>query len=253
MKEIKTIDLYLASSIGDSVGTFSALLVYKNNGKMIYGTYDGFKLIESLLLGLSESLALLKEKCNVKVNILSNNIVKILMKSKATINDIVRNSTVEQVSKHNIEFILLKEDDINRIVLDRVKRHSKSIISNEIRNKIFVEVINCEYYFRQKEISSSKLQSNFIVSDNFNYLDGLTDNTKEWIIMIINTFDLNLYHSAAATIEANIKKKSIVEVTEGYIEKNISKRSYIIGNEEKIKEIFEYVYDRLSKKNKNWE
>lgn len=67
---------------------------------------------------------------------------------------------------------------------------------------------------------------------------------------IINSFDLNLYHSAAATIDANINKKVPDEIISGYIEKNKSKRPYILGNEEKIREIFKYVYDRLKKKSK---
>lgn len=250
MNDIKTVDVYLASSINDGVGAFSSLLVYKNNSKMVYGTYDKVKLLEALLLGLSESLKLLKEKCNVKVNILSNNVVKALMKNKSDINDKIRNSAVEQVSKHNIQFIILKEDDINRIILDRVKRYSKQIVSNEVRNKIFVEVVDYEYYFRTKEISSSKLQNSFNVVDNLSYLDGLTDKTKAWVIEILNTFGLNLYHSAAATIDANINKKPIDEIIIGYIEKNTKKRAYVSGNEEKIKEIFHYVYERMKKKNR---
>lgn len=250
MCEIKTVDVYLAASIDDGVGAFSALLVYKNNSKMVYGTYDDIRLIESLLLGLSEALKLLKEKCNVKVNILSNNIVKALMKNKSNINDNIRSSAVEQVSKHNVEFIIINEGDINRIILDRVKRYSKSILLNNIRNKVFIEGVDYGYYSRPKEISISKSQNGFNVVNKFSYLDGLEEATRDWIMEIINTFDLNLYHSAAATIDANINKKTIDEIISGYIEKNIKKRSYVVGNEDKIKEIFHYVYERMKKKNK---
>ncbi|MFT8315672.1 MAG: hypothetical protein ABF633_15695 [Clostridium sp.] len=251
MEKIKTVDLYLASSIGESIGTFSALLVYQNNSKIVYGTYDDMKLIEALLLGLSESLKLLKEKCSVRVNLLSNNVIRALMKKKANISDKIINSALEQVNKHNIEFIIVKEDDKNRIILDRVKRKSKEISSNKIKNKQFIEHADYEYYSRPKKVVIYKYQNSLIGVDNFSYLDGITNDTHDWIIQISNNFGLNLYNSVAATINANISKKTLDEIINNYIEKNKNNRTYIRDNEEKITEIFKYVYYRLKNKRHN--
>ncbi|WP_291643300.1 hypothetical protein [Clostridium sp.] len=44
-------------------------------------------------------MKLLKEKCIVKVFVLSNKVVKALMKSKSSINDKIRSGAVEQVIK----------------------------------------------------------------------------------------------------------------------------------------------------------
>ncbi|MDS0526197.1 hypothetical protein NNC19_10940 [Clostridium sp. SHJSY1] len=250
MNEMKTVDLYLASSVSDDIGAFTALLVYKNNSKIIYGTYENICLLDSLLLGLSESLKLLKEKCNVKVNVLSNNIVKALDKNKPNIKEIIRNNALDQVNRHNIEFIIMKIDDEKRIVLDRVKRYSKGIVSNRIRNRVLVEVVSYDYYFRPKEILSLESGNRIKVVENFYYLNGLSLDTKNWVLDILNEYDFNLYNSAAATIDGNINKKSITEVINGYIEKNKNKRVYLLGNEEKIEEIFEYVYGRLKSKNR---
>lgn len=96
-----------------------------------------------------------------------------------------------------------------------------------------------------------KYQNSLIGVDNFSYLDGITNDTHDWIMQISNNFGLNLYNSVAATINANISKKTLDGIINYYIEKNKNNRTYIRDNEEKITEIFKYVYYRLKNKRHN--
>lgn len=96
-----------------------------------------------------------------------------------------------------------------------------------------------------------KYQNSLIGVDNFSYLDGITNDTHDWIIQVSNNFGLNLYNSIAATINAYISKKTLDEIINYYIEKNKNNRTYIRDNEEKITEIFKYVYYRLKNKRHN--
>lgn len=67
------------------------------------------KLIEALLLELSESLKLLKEKCSVRVNLLSNNVIRALMKKKANISDKIINSALNRLISIILNLSLLKK------------------------------------------------------------------------------------------------------------------------------------------------
>ena len=79
---------------------------------------------------------------------------------------------------------------------------------------------------------------------DFGYIKGLSEETKQLFFHVLKNYNLNLYHSAAAIIQGS-HGNSVESKYLYYMKKYSPKREYLRGNENKIKEIFEYVYKRL--------
>lgn len=83
--------------------------------------------------------------------------------------------------------------------------------------------------------------------EEFNYLSGLSETAKGFFFEVLNNHDFNLYHSVAAIIKTNGKRRSLEETFEYYYKKYKEKRPYIMGKEIELKEIIEFVDKRLNK------
>lgn len=86
------------------------------------------------------------------------------------------------------------------------------------------------------------------------YLDNLNEQLKEYLEYIQKEYDINIYHSFTSVIHNESKnkdnKKSKKEIYEYYKSKYKMKRPLIFVEENKLKAIYEYAYNRMENKGK---
>ncbi|WP_459195682.1 ribonuclease H family protein [Wukongibacter baidiensis] len=141
----------------------------------------------------------------------------------------------ENMKSMNIEFIKVKAhsgDKYNEMA-DKLAKDALDGIKADVKKMVFNEG-------KKKELKK-------VVTDEMNYLNGLSEETREWAIEIIKNSKPNVYHSVAAIIN-NCKDKPIdEELINKYYEKYSGKRTYLIGNISKLTELFYHVEKRIKK------
>lgn len=236
----REVEVYLAGSIDSSEGiaSYTSLLVCGIHRKELSRKIKGiFK--EVLYTGVLDTIHAMKESCSITFYTLQELTFK--EKKYAKLTDDISSA----ILSHIVKFEVLDEHDPKRIILDRVKRNSKSLLTTSLKriNYLYSATENLDFYFGEKIPVSKTLSATD--EQDYGYLNPLNPETKELIMEIIQREGLNLYHSVQAIIE-NKKDKplSALGLLEYYYSKYKTKRPYLVGNEQKMLEIINLCLER---------
>lgn len=84
----------------------------------------------------------------------------------------------------------------------------------------------------------------------FDYLEGLSIDTKRFIMERVDSGNTNLYHSIMATIGRLVAEGKTSRECYDYYMKRRQHKNALIGHEEKVKETVNLCYEKLKEKRK---
>jgi len=113
-------------------------------------------------------------------------------------------------------------------------------MDNEERKNLLV-------YLQSGKYSTPVVYKTEVDMDSMAYLKGLSNSSLDFIKLVLENYDLNLYHSAAAIIQGN-HGGSLQGKIDYYIKKYQVKRPWLLGHEKEIAEIFNHVSEKLGRK-----
>ncbi len=132
--------------------------------------------------------------------------------------------------------IILNEQEIE--LLEKLLNYSEKVARSEESKRIIVKLNE-----KIRRIQSDE------INNQFPYIERLDEDLKEYFFRLTNEYEVDLYHSLANLIGKN-KLDNTDELYEKYKMKNQINRPNLFSDEEKLKRILSYVYNRLKIKGK---
>ena len=97
-------------------------------------------------------------------------------------------------------------------------------------------------------IVQQSLNSHSSVDHNYAYLNGISEEAKQFVISVVNKGEKNIYHSIMAILGGK-SQLSKEELKAYYFQKYRTKRPYLIENSDLVSEVINLCWDK-SHKNK---
>ena len=132
--------------------------------------------------------------------------------------------------------IILNEQEIE--LLEKLLNYSEKVARSEESKRIILKLNE-----KIRRIQSDE------INNQFPYIERLDEDLKEYFFRLTNEYEVDLNHSLANLIGKN-KLDNIDELYEKYKMKNQMNRPHLFSDEEKLKRILSYVYNRLKIKGK---
>ena len=90
----------------------------------------------------------------------------------------------------------------------------------------------------------NKINRRLQYKDNFSYLDGLSEQTKQFFFEFMNEYNINLYHSISAVVQQK-SYDSLDKCVENYYLKYKDKRPLLQDKRNELKELINHVCKRI--------
>lgn len=240
------ISIYVGAVIDvkNNQSAYGSKITTTKNGEVItkevFQKFEYVSLKSALIQGVIDTVNLVKKPSNIKIHLLQNGIDNYFqnptISEKSFLSIEMRENAINIMcnSKHNISFITVYENDPEREIIKGLKRKAKKELANQ-----------------PTEVIKGKNQKNINTRDSLSYLylEGLSSDTKSWIIYIDGEYGLNLYHSIQATFAHKFSSYSSIEeaVAHYFSIKSNRGREFLKQNEDKVTELIRFCFEKTKK------